>query len=176
MHKRPLLLLLALALLLGAASGATAKDLRGRFAVGFTNQLSPLTSASVKFTFGAKKPTVCIQLQGIAGIALYRARSNNDEFFAGFRMLFTFIAEDNLNVYAGIGAGYAGFDDGSRAVRTQPAVGIEFFLFGLENLGFSAEFGANLDIGISPNSGLDVTTGSGPDAASFGAVGVHYYF
>lgn len=176
MRKRSLLISIVIALLLGGVTSASAKDLRGRFAVGFTNQLSPLTSASIKFTFGAKNPTVCVQLQGIAGIALYRARTNNDQFFAGFRMLLTFIAEDNLNVYAGVGAGYAGFDDGSRAVRTQPAIGIEFFLFGLENLGLSAEFGVNLDIGISPSSGLDVTTGSGPNAASFGAVGVHYYF
>ena len=174
MRMRSLLVLLLLLAL--APIGASAKDLRGRFAVGFTNQLSPMTSASVKFTFPAKQPTVNIQLQGIAGMALYRARSSNDQFFAGFRMLFCFIAEDNLNVYAGVGAGYAGFSDGSRAVRGQPAVGLEFFLFGLENLGISAEFGVNIDVGVSPSSGVDVTTGVGPDASSFGAVGLHYYF
>jgi hypothetical protein len=168
---------LCLLLLLSALPlDASAKDLRGRFAVGFTNQLSPMTSASIKYTFPAKQPTVNIQLQGIAGMALYRARSQNDQFFAGFRMLFVFIAEDNLNAYAGAGAGYAGFSDGSRAVRAQPAVGLEFFLFGLENLGISAEFGVNIDVGISPSSGVDVTTGVGPDASSFGAVGLHYYF
>ena len=90
-------------------------------------------------------------------------------------MLFAFLAEDNLNLYAGVGAGYAGFDDGSRAVRAQPALGVEFFLFGLENLGLSAEFGVNVDVGIS-SSGIDVTTGAGPDASSFAAIGVHYYF
>jgi len=169
-------ILVLLLLLCMAPLGASAKDLRGRFAVGFTNQLSPMTSASVKFTFPAKQPTVNVQLQGIAGMALYRARSNNDQFFAGFRLLLSFIAEDNLNVYAGVGAGYAGFSDGSRAVRGQPAVGIEFFLFGLENLGLSAEFGVNVDVGISPSSGIDVGTGVGPDASSFGAVGLHYYF
>ena len=168
---------LSLLLLIGSWTlDASAKELRGRFAVGFTNQLSPLTSVSVKYTFPAKQPTVNIQLQGIAGMALYRARSSNDQFFAGFRMLFGLIAEDNLNVYAGVGAGYAGFSDGSRAVRGQPAVGIEFFFFGLENLGFSAEFGVNIDVGISPSSGVDVTTGVGPDASSFGALGLHYYF
>ncbi len=174
MRMRSILVLLLL--LCMAPLGASAKDLRGRFAVGFTNQLSPMTSASVKFTFPAKQPTVNVQLQGIAGMALYRARSNNDQFFAGFRLLLSFIAEDNLNVYAGVGAGYAGFSDGSRAVRGQPAVGIEFFLFGLENLGLSAEFGVNVDVGISPSSGIDVGTGVGPDASSFGAVGLHYYF
>ena len=170
-HRESLLLLVAVALLM-AAVPADAKDLRGRFAFGFNNQLSPVTGASIKYTFPAPQPTVNIQIQGIAGIALFNARALNDKFFAGFRMLFTFIAEDNLNVYAGTGAGYAGFDDGSRAIRAQPVVGVEFFFFGLENLGFSTEFGVNLDIGVAPRTALDVSTASG----SFAAVGVHYYF
>ncbi len=172
MPSRHLLWLPALFALTLAALPADAKDLRGRFAFGFNNQLSPVTGASIKYTFPAKEPTVNIAIQGIAGIALFNARANNDQFFAGFRMLFTFIAEDNLNVYAGGGAGYAGFDDGSRAIRAQPVVGVEFFFFGLENLGFSTEFGVNIDVGIAPKTGLDVSTASG----SFAAVGVHYYF
>ncbi len=172
MRFRHLLWLPALAILLTATVPAEAKDLRGRFAFGFNNQLSPVTGASIKYTFPAKQETVNIQLQGIAGVALFNTRAINDQFFAGFRMLFTFIAEDNLNVYAGGGAGYAGFDDGSRAIRAQPVVGVEFFFFGIENLGFSTEFGVNIDLGIAPRTGLDVSTASG----SFAAVGVHYYF
>ncbi len=155
-----------------AVAPASAKDLRGRFALGFNNQFGPLTSASLKFTLPARQPTVNVQLQLVAGMALFKARSYDDEYFGGLRMLFTFIAEDNLNVYAGGGAGYAGFSDATNAVRVQPVMGVEFFLFGLENLGFSGEFGVNVDIGVGATSGLDVSSTAG----SFGAVGVHYYF
>ncbi len=175
MRTRSILCLFAAVLLTTAALDASAKDLRGRFAIGFCNQLSPVTAASVKFTFPARHATVNVQLQGMAGFALFNARTSNDQFFAGARMLFTFLAEDNLNLYAGGGAGYVRFDDGTKAVRAQPLVGLEFFFFGLENLGFSAELGLSVDIGLS-TSGVDLGTGAGPDAASFGGLGIHYYF
>jgi hypothetical protein len=175
MRTRTILCLIAIAVLATAAVDASAKDLRGRFAIGFTNQLSPVTAASVKYTFPAKHPTVNIQVQAMAGFALFNARTSNDQFFAGARMLFTFLAEDNLNLYAGGGAGYVRFDDGTKAVRAQPLIGLEFFFFGLENLGFSAELGLNVDIGLS-TAGVDIGTGAGPDAGSFGGIGIHYYF
>ena len=52
-------------------------------------------------------------------------------------------------------------------MRVQPAVGAQFFFFGLENLGFSVEWGVNADFG----EGYRVATfGTGPAAA------VHYWF
>jgi len=172
MRTRTLLLSTVLLLAVSLALPATAKDLRGRFALGFNNQFSPVATASAKFTLPAKTPTTNIQIQVLGGVAVFRARSNNDQFFAGARMLFTFLAEDNLNLYAGGGGGFAGFDDGTKAIRVQPVVGTEFFFFGLENLGFSAEFGVNVDIGVLPVTSVDVSTTSG----AFGAVGIHYYF
>ena len=69
-----------------------------------------------------------------------------------------------MNLYLGVGAGYLG---GPGTIRVQPGIGAQFFLFGLENLGFSAEWGVNVDLG----STYALTTfGSGPAAA------VHYYF
>ena len=171
MRKHTLIGLFVVACLLVAAP-ASAKDLRGRFALGFNNQFGPMTSASLKFTLPAKQPTVNIQLQLVAGAALFKARNYNDQYFGGLRMLFTFVAEDNLNLYAGGGGGYVGFSDATNAVRIQPVMGTEFFFFGLENLGISAEFGVNVDIGVGSTSGLDVSTAAG----SFGAVGMHYYF
>ncbi len=172
MRTRLLALSILIPLALLSVGTADAKDLRGRLAFGFNNQLSPVTSASIKFTLPAKQATVNIQLQAIAGLAIYNARNINDQFFAGFRMLFPIIAEDNLNVYVGGGGGYAGFQDASRAIRLQPVAGIEFFFFGLENVGFSTEFGVNVDIGLSPTVAVDVSTSAG----SFAAVGIHYYF
>jgi hypothetical protein len=46
---------------------------------------------------------------------------------------------------------------------------VEFFFFGLERLGLSAEFGVNVDVGPGI---VDVATTSGTAAS----VGVHYYF
>lgn len=173
MRTRSLLSLLCLISLLAVAAGADAKDLRKRFALGFNNQFSPVAAISAKFTLPAARPTTNVQIQVLGGVALFRARAaNNDQFFAGARMLFTFLAEDNLNLYAGGGAGYAGFSDGARAIRVHPVVGVEFFFFGLENLGFSGELGVNVDIGTSPVTSVDLSTAAG----SFGAVGVHYYF
>ncbi len=52
-------------------------------------------------------------------------------------------------------------------MRLQPALGAEFFLYGLENLGFSTEWGLNLD--LAKTTRVDTISG-GP------AVAVHYYF
>lgn len=172
MRTRLLVLATLLTLSIACVGPAEAKDLRGRLAFGFNNQLSPVTSASIKYTLPAKQAAVNIQMQVIAGLAIYNARTINDQFFAGFRMLFPIIAEDNLNVYVGGGGGYAGFQDASRAIRLQPVAGVEFFFFGIENLGFSTEFGVNVDIGLSPTVGVDVSTSAG----SYAAVGIHYYF
>ncbi len=143
-----------------------AKDLRNRFGIGFNNQFSPVANLSVKYGFPAKSPTINIQLQGVFGFAF--ADSAETRLFGGGRLLFTLIAEDNLNVYLGAGAGYARFSDGSGALRIQPVAGVEFFFFGLDNLGICAEFGVNLDLAAGS---LDVSTTSG----SFAGVGLHYY-
>jgi len=126
-----------------------------------------MTLLSAKITLPAKEPTVNVQIQGLVGFSIL-ARQNNT-FFAGARTLFTVIAEDNLNVYGGVGAGWARFDATESALRVQPVLGVEFFFFGLENLGFSIEGGLTVDVGTS---GVDFMTSSG----LFSAAGVHYYF
>jgi hypothetical protein len=57
-------------------------------------------------------------------------------------------------------------DDDGTTLRIQPAMGADFFLFGLENLGFTVEWGLNLD--LTGQSGIATT-------AAVGA-GVHYWF
>jgi len=160
-------LLLAACLSLLFAAPAEAKDLRKRFGLGFTTQFSPVSSLSAKITLPAPNPTINIQIQALVGFAIL-AKQNNT-FFAGGRFLYTFIAEDNLNVYGGIGVGWVRWDAIEQAVRIQPVVGVEFFFFGLENLGISAEGGVTVDAGTA---GVDVMTSSG----NFLGAGVHYYF
>jgi hypothetical protein len=70
-----------------------------------------------------------------------------------------------MNLYAAAGAGLI-FGD-TQALRLEPGVSMEFFLFGLENLGFSAEWGLAIDVG-SPSSLSSF--------AGLPGVGVHYYF
>ena len=168
------LLSLLLCLLPGQAE---AKDLRKRFALGFNNNFSAFSSLSVKVGLPAPRPTINIQAQGLVGFSISALAGNNgestsaavDQFFAGGRLLLPILAEDNLNVYGGLGAGYVRQTGGKQLFRAQAIVGVEFFFFGLKNLGFSAEFGLKVD--VAPGL-AEVSTTSGSSAS----VGVHYYF
>ena len=136
-------------LLLLSLPTAEAKDLRSKIGLGFHQELGSMSALSVRYGFPAAKPITNIQLEADVGLAL--AADSPTELYAGGRLLYTVVAEDNMNFYLGAGAGYAtvaGSDaDGDPTstgfVRIQPALGAEFFLFGLENLGFSVEWGAN---------------------------------
>ena len=172
MRRLPLLLLAAAALLLFAPADASAKDVRKKIGLGFNNNFTSLTSISVKAGLPLPKPTQSLQVQGFVGFGL--ARAEPARLVAGGRLLIPFVAEDNLNVYAGIGAGYLrlipeGATEAIDAFRGQAVVGIEFFFFGLENVGFSAEVGLNFDVA---DEFLSFETTSGTAAS----VGVHYYF
>ena len=172
MRHTPLCLLAALALLLLAPSDASAKDLRGKFGLGFNNNFTSLTSVSFKGGLPMPKPTQNLQVQGLVGFGL--AKFEPARLFVGGRVLIPILAEDNLNLNAGFGAGYLrirpeGATDILDAFRGQAVLGVEFFFFGLEQLGFSAELGINFDVA---EEFLSFSTTSGTAAS----VGVHYYF
>ncbi len=152
-----------LALLL-SISTADAKDLRSRFGVGFHQQFGSVTALSARYGFPGAKPTNNVQLEADLGLDL--SSGNPAQFFAGGRLLYSVVAEDNMNLYLGAGGGY-GVTGTEGVVRIQPAVGAEFFLFGLENLGFSVEWGVTIDLG---STWALKTVGTAPNAA------VHYYF
>jgi hypothetical protein len=151
------------ALLLSLAT-AEAKDLRSRVGVGFHQQFGSVTTLSARYGLPLPKPTQNLQVEAGVGMAL--EASAPAQFFAGGRVLYAFLAEDNLNLYGAAGAGYA-LDGNDGYVRLQPALGAEFFLFGLENLGFSVEWGVTVDLGTTWRA---QTVGTAPNAA------VHYYF
>lgn len=143
---------------------AHAKDLRQRVGVGYSNQLPHIDALSVKVGLPTQDPSVNVQVQGLFGVSLLD--ETDDAMFAGGRLLYGVVAEDNMNLYAIGGAGF--FMNGARrGLRLQPALGAEFFLFGLENLGFSLEWGLTVDMA----GGRDLyTVGSGA------GLGVHYWF
>lgn len=156
---RPLLL----AALLLLPDLALAKDLRQRVGVGMSRGLSPVGALSVRYGLPAKEPAVNFQAELVAGASVLAGSA--DTIFVGARGLYGVVAEDNMNLYLGVGAGY--LQEGDRTgLRVQPAASMQFFPFGLENLGISAEMGLNFDY----VGGLDIVTSAVPAAC------VHYYF
>lgn len=147
-----------LALLLVAP--APAKDLNGRLGIGASQQLG-VSALSARYGLPLGKPTTNVLVEADLGVGA----GETTTVFAGGRLLFGVVAEDNMNLNLAAGAGYAIAGDDS-FLRVQPALGAEFFFFGLENLGFDAEIGLNVDVG-------DVT---GVSLGGAPMVGFHYYF
>ncbi len=171
-------LLLTLATLVPTAS---AKDLNGRVGLGFSQQFGgsgAMSALSLRYGLPTGKPTTNLGVELDVGVDVADGAT---DFFGGGRFLWGEVAEDNMNLNLGLGAGYLQRNvilvgtDGTTTeatpygtVRLQPSIGAEFFLFGLENLGFTAELGMNLDI---VNGGVQVLTVGGAPG-----VGMHYYF
>jgi len=170
-------MLVLLALLVSPAS---AKDLNGRLGVGFSQQFGgdgDFSALSIRYGLPTGKPTTNLAVELDVGVDV----SSATDLFAGGHFLWGAVAEDNMNLYLGAGVGYLqrnvmGVSDTGAStspepygtVRVQPSLGAEFFLFGLENLGFTTELGVNLDFGTG---GTAVRTVGGAPA-----VGMHYYF
>jgi hypothetical protein len=167
MPRRLLIPLFAVLLAMVLPGAAEGKDLRKRVGLGFETTFGSVSCLSVKVGLPSSKPSANVQIQGLVGFAVLK--NTDDKFFAGGRVLLPVLAEDNLNVYAGFGGGFARFDDATQAARIQAVLGTEFFLFGLENLGFTAEIGLNFDVGPTV---LDLQTAGGTAAS----VGAHFYF
>lgn len=170
---------LTLGLVLAATSGgeADAKDLRSRISLGVevpmgirgTYAAQP-PALSFKYSLPAAQKSINMQLQVYAGFsrgyatALPDLESSVMAVNGGARYLFTFVAEDNCNVFAGLGAGVSYQTQGSSTALdpyAQPIAGIEFFPFGLENLGLTAAFMAQAGLQFQGTGAL---------------MGAHYYF
>ncbi len=152
-------------LLLFSSSDAQAKDLRGHYAVGFENQLSGMPALSAKYAFPTSQSQLNAQLQVVAGWDI--DPNSTDSSFFGARGLYGIVAEDNMSLLVGAGAGYAN-TDGVGAFRIEPLMSAEFFLFGLENLGLSLQWGLQLDLASSGTRFRSMGSGA--------AIGAHYWF
>ncbi len=146
-----------------APRSAAAKDLRQRVAVGFDTQLGGMPTLSARYGLPMPSPAINVQVEGDIGMDFNATAA--DRFFGGGRVLYGIVAEDNLNLYGTAGAGVI-TGSNSTTVRLQPGMAVDFFFFGLENLGFTASWGLNLDVG---DAGGVATTGSA-------GAGVHYWF
>ena len=156
-----------LALLIFLTQSANAKELNGAVGVGLNNWFGEIPALSVRYatpiaTSSAKQWG--IQAEGLLGLSI--DPSTRTSSVAGLRILTNIVIEDNLNVLAGAGTGITVINE-TTAIKIQPAIEVQYFLFGLEYLSFNA--------GV----GLDVTMGSGENTAkTSGAVlgGFHYWF
>lgn len=153
--------LLALAPVLLLSTAAHAKDLRGRFGLGFRQTFDSTTLVTARYTLPTREPVVQLQIEAFGGFAANRLEGSYA--LVGGRALMGFVVEDNMNVYGAAGGGLF-LKEGSSQARIEPAIGSEFFLFGLENLGFVAEWGVDIDLGSPSAVGTNA------------AVGVHYWF
>jgi len=153
---------LLLALL--ASPEAHANDLRGRFGFGFHAGLGSVSALSARYALPTGDPKINVQVELNAGAELQT--DTPMALVAGGRLLYGIVAEDNLSLYVAAGAAYVN-DSAWTGVRVLPAMGAEFFLFGLENLGWGIEWGLQIDLG----SEFALRTVSGAPAVT-----VHYWF
>lgn len=154
---------LTAAALLLAAPSAQAKDLRERVGVGANAHLGSVPALSVRYGLPTGNPAVNIQAEAVAGF--WAQSGQAARVTAGGRVLYGVVAEDNMNLF--LGAGAAADTVGNQVnARLQPVMGADFFLFGLENLGFTAEWGVNIDLGATSGASTTATLGGG----------VHYWF
>jgi hypothetical protein len=156
-----------IATILFLSNTASAKDLDGRIGVGINTWFGDIPAISVRYsapTMGDVPQKWELQAEGLFGYAI--DPSERTSALAGVRILSGVVVEDNLNLMAGAGAGFVIINE-TLALRIQPAMEIQYFLFGLEFLSFNAGLG------------MDVTLGSGENGSkTSGAVlgGFHYWF
>ncbi len=151
--------------LLLAAPRASAKELTNRLGIGYKNQFSTdLPSLAVQYY-----PINDLGLSAALGVDTQQGASKFGFQVKVYRIIFS---EDNLNFYMGAGAGIVSQENNGTSqsgFELSGVGGAEFFLTGLDNLGFSFEAGAGI---TSLSSGVRFRTiGDSPLRA-----GVIFYF
>jgi hypothetical protein len=162
----PLGLVSGLVLCFLTAPRAYSRDLQGRLGVGFNSEFANayangfrIPGASVKYAL-----TRDIAVEGILGIAT-TTPSNSVVAAKIFKTLFF---ETNLNFYSMAGLGLINVNSLS-GIQLITGFGVEFFMPGLESLGFSMETGISFD--NATGSYAIHTLGF-----SFLDAGIHFYF
>ncbi len=128
--------------LFALGSSAHAKDLSTRLGIGYSNQ----------FGLNEDLPSIAMRYfpngdYGIMGALGIDTQEDNSRFGAQFKILKLVFKEDNLNFYTGAGAGLVSREQNNQndsGFDLSGFVGAEFFLPGLENLGFSFEAGVGV--------------------------------
>lgn len=128
--------------LLLTSQAVLAKDLGSRLGVGYANQ----------FGLDEDLPSIALRYYpnsdyGIMGALGVDTKKNNARFGAQAKIIKIVFKEDNLNFYTGAGAGLVSHEvSGSTdsGFDLSGFLGAEFFLPGLENLGFNFETGVGV--------------------------------
>lgn len=159
-----------LPILFGFLTQAHAKDLsETTVGVGVNNWYNndiPALSVRTVLPLSSQSESSLGQLHVEGLIGLSTAPSSRTQTFVAGRVLTAVVVEDNLNVLAGAGAGF-GWVNQSAVLQFQPALEIQYFLFGLEYLSFESGVGMDISLGAGENSARTSGTVLG---------GFHYWF
>jgi hypothetical protein len=125
-----------------SAANAGAKDLSSRLGIGYSDQFGldrSLPSLAMRYY-----PNADYGIMGAIGVDTTKDASR---FGAGAKIVKIVFREDNLNFYTGAGAAIVSQETAgknSSGFDLNGVAGAEFFLPGLENLGFSFEAGVGI--------------------------------
>jgi hypothetical protein len=146
-------------------SPALARDLQGRLGLGYNNQFANrdgtnhVPGISLKYGF----------TRDLAGAAVFGiATTNPGNSVTALKFFKNLFFETNLNFYFLLGAGML-TSDRNTGTELLGGFGAEFFIPGVESLGFSFETGGSLD-NLSGSFALKTLGFSFLDA------GIHFYF
>jgi len=142
--RRATLFIASCAVMLELSTTASAKDLTGHFGVGFNTQIGDVPTVAVRYGLPFIDPAVNLQIEGNFGFSAYKSQTS--QMFAGGRLLYAAVVEDNMNLYLAGGGGFVS-QAGEGVFRLQPGAEVQFFPFGLENLGVCIGWGINIDMG-----------------------------
>lgn len=148
------------------SASAQSRELGGRLGLGYNSQFANA------YSNGARYPGISVKyglssemaVEGVFSIAT-TSPTNSATGLKVFRNLFL---ETNLNFYSMLGAGFLSIN-GQSGFELLGGFGVEFFIPGLESLGFSMETGMSFDNG-SGNYALKTL------GISFLDAGIHFYF
>jgi len=144
---RNLLPILVLFIMSVGSRDISAKDLRSRIGVGFNTQLGDTPALAARYGMPTSNPNINIQVEADVGIAP-ETSTGGAQTMVGGRALMGLVSEDNLNLYGVVGVASMAQGDAT-TLRIQPTISIDWFLFGLENLGLTTAWGVNVDMGES---------------------------
>ena len=144
-----------LSLLFGLLCTAQAKDLsKMTLGVGVNNWYNAdIPALSVRTTMPLSSQSEehlgQLHLEGLLGFS--SDPSSRNQSFMAARVLTAVVVEDNLNVLAGAGAGL-GLVNKTALLQLQPALEVQYFLFGLDFLSFESGVGLDISLGAGENS------------------------
>lgn len=154
-----------LALTLPAASEVQAKDLQGRLGLGynaeFVNSLIDQRVPGISIKYGLTRD---IAAEAVVGIAT----TSPTDTVTGIKFFKNIFYETNLNFYFMLGGAILSAQNRGGA-EFMTGFGVEFFIPGLESLGFATETGGTFD-NLSGNFALRTL------GVSFLDAGIHFYF